>query len=270
MASDPGQISFFLLIATLTGFLPTIFWLWFWLQEDRQKPEPLRLIIKTFLIGAFFVFLVFLLELFFAPPKNIIEQISNAYQENFHLWSLIIISGPLIIFAFIEELAKYIAARFGALRNMNCDEPIDIMIYMITAALGFSAIENFIFLFNILTVSGTGSNNFIFTGNLRFLGATLLHTVSSAVLGAFLGFAFYRNKIIKKIAWILGLIVATSLHVIFNFFIIVNGEKDILGILIYLWLATIIIIFIFEIIRRLQQKRTITCQINKLESWQRW
>lgn len=253
----------FVLLAVAGGFLPTIFWLWFWLQEDRKKPEPVRLIMKTFIVGGFFIVVAFFLERFFSPNGNIVEQVSNVYNNGFSLWPLIVISSPLIAWAFIEELVKYIAAYVAALKNKQCDEPIDMMVYMITAALGFSAVENFLFLLNVLSTDETTSSSFLFTGNLRFLGATLLHTVTSAIFGAFLGFAFYRNKYIKKIAWLLGLIVSTALHVTFNFFIIVNEGGDVLRVLICLWAAAMVIIFIFEVVKRLNYGKIITSPINQ-------
>lgn len=253
----------FVLLAIAGGFLPTIFWLWFWLQEDRKKPEPLRLIMKTFIIGGFFIVLAFALERLVVPNGDIVQQISDVYKNNFSLISLILISLPLIAWAFIEEFVKYLAAYVGALKNKQCDEPVDMMVYMITAALGFSAVENFLFLLNVLITDGATSNSFLFTGNLRFLGATLLHTVTSAVFGALLSFAFYHNKWIKKIAWVLGLMASGTLHVIFNFFIIVNEGGDVLRVLIGLWAGAMIIIFIFEVVKRLRYGKIITRLTNQ-------
>jgi RsiW-degrading membrane proteinase PrsW (M82 family) len=259
-----GELNWvFILLAVAGGFLPTIFWLWFWLQEDHKKPEPLRLIMKTFIIGGFFIVIAFVLEKFTAPSGDIASQILDVYKNSFALWPLILVSIPLIAWAFIEELVKYIAAYVAALKNKQCDEPIDMMVYMITAALGFSAVENFLFLLNVLMTDGSNSSSFLFTGNLRFLGATLLHTVTSAVFGAFLSFAFYRNKWIKKFSWILGLIVSGSLHVFFNFFIIVNEGGNVLRVLIGLWAAAMIIIFIFEVVKRLHYGKIITSPINQ-------
>ncbi len=253
----------FVLVAVAGGFLPAIFWLWFWLQEDHKKPEPIRLIMKTFIVGGFFITLAFLLEKFFAPSTNVVSQVSNAYQNNSDLWTLIIVSSPLIAWAIIEELVKYLAAYTAALKNKHCDEPIDMMVYMITAALGFSAIENFLFLLNILSIDGILSNSFLFTGNLRFLGATLLHVVTSAVFGVFLSFAFSRGKLTKTLAWIVGLFAGTALHVLFNFFIIVNEGGDVLRVLICLWATAMFVIFLFEVVKRLRYGKIITSPINE-------
>ena len=260
----------FILLAIAGGFLPTIFWLWFWLHEDKKKLEPKRVIARTFIVGGFFVPIVFIIDHFFLPSNNLVTQISTAYKSNLTLSAIILVSLPLVALALIEELSKYLAARIGALRNINCDEPIDVMIYMITAALGFSAVENSLFLFSLLITSGPTYSSFLFTGNLRFLGATLLHTVTSATLGAFLGFAFYQKTWVKTIAWILGLATATTVHLFFNFFIITGGSQNVLPVLIGLWVATMFIIFIFEIIRRLNHRKTLPGSTNKVRVWQRW
>jgi len=257
----------FILLAVMGGFLPTIFWLWFWLQEDKKKPEPMRLVMKTFIIGGFLIIVAFTLERLVAPNSSITDQILNAYRAHLELWPLIIIGVPLIVWAVIEELVKYIAAYIAALKNKSCDEPIDMMIYMVTAALGFSAVENFLFLLNVLVTDGASSASFLFTGNLRFLGATLLHSVTSAIFGAFLSFAFTRGKITKTLAWILGLIAASALHVLFNFFIIVNEGGDVLLVLICLWAVAMFVIFLFEIVKRLSYGKIINSSLNNQSTY---
>jgi len=38
-------------IAFVSSLVPAIFWLWFWLREDKKNPEPILLIIITFIAG---------------------------------------------------------------------------------------------------------------------------------------------------------------------------------------------------------------------------
>ena len=38
-------------VAFLCGLIPALFWLWFWLREDKERPEPLLLIAITFIAG---------------------------------------------------------------------------------------------------------------------------------------------------------------------------------------------------------------------------
>lgn len=263
MNADAGQISFFLLLAVLGGFLPTIFWLWFWLHEDKKKPEPTRLIMKTFIVGGFFIIAAFLLEKLVAPGGNLVDQILDTYQNNFSLTLLWAVGWPLVAWALIEEFIKYAAAYVAALKNKNFDEPVDAMIYLITAALGFAAVENFLFLLNVLFADNFTLSSFLLTGNLRFLGATLLHTVTSATLGAFLGFSFYRSGKLRFLNTVIGLGVATILHTMFNFFIIVNEGSGTFRVLVVLWMFAMFIIFLFEIVKRLAYARNIIKPINQ-------
>ena len=46
-----------------------------------------------------------------------------------------------------EEVAKYLIIKIRILRDPEFDEPIDAMIYMIIAGLGFAALENILVLF---------------------------------------------------------------------------------------------------------------------------
>src|SRR3990172_4645093 len=51
-----------LIFAVFGGILPALFWLWFWLKEDREHPEPRGKIAASFLVGMGAVFLALPLE----------------------------------------------------------------------------------------------------------------------------------------------------------------------------------------------------------------
>jgi len=89
------------------------------------------------------------------------------------------------------------------------------------------------------------------TSNLRFIGATLLHTACSAIVGASIAFAFFHKEKMKYNV-IGGIILSTLLHFTFNYFIINGGGENILKIFLPLWLGIIIIIFICEKVKRLK------------------
>ena len=151
-------------LSLLGGVLPAVFWLWFWLKEDSRHPEPKSRIILVFLGGVASVFVVLPLEKF-------------VFTSSFASISVI----TIFLWAGIEEISKYLVAFFTALRSKVTDEPIDTIVYMITAALGFSALENALFIFNL--IDGGNFIQGLMTGNSRFLGATLLHVASSAAIG---------------------------------------------------------------------------------------
>jgi RsiW-degrading membrane proteinase PrsW (M82 family) len=224
---SPTTIGF----ALLGGILPTFVWLWFWLREDRH-PEPRHLIIASFLLGALAVPLA-------VPFERLVQSHITALPLIFLLW------------AFIEEVLKYLAAFIGGMHTQAEDEPIDAMIYLITAALGFAAAENTLF---ILEPFVTGD---IFTGlvtaNIRFVGTTLLHVLTSATVGAAVAFSFYKCKTVRVEHLIGGLVAAIALHALFNFLIIHAGPRGIFVVFTLIWVSVIGLLILFERVKRIKK-----------------
>ena len=237
MAENLTATVFFLALAG--GILPALFWLWFWLKEDPH-PEPRRVLMATFFGGMAVV-----------GGALVIEYLVSLY-----------FSGAImfLFWAFSEEVLKFFAAWRIALTKPSFDEPIDAIVYLITAALGFASLENI--LFSLKSFSSTGLVFGFITSNLRFIGATLLHTACSAIVGASIAFCFFPARLAtqgvagghkekRKYYIILGITLATILHFAFNYFIIKSGGENILKIFLPLWLGIIIIIFIFEKVKRI-------------------
>lgn len=250
-----------LLYALLGGILPAIVWLTFWLKQDKKKPEPKIMIIIAFIGGIIAVFGSLYLEKIcaginiksllsgdlFKPILNWLEDIS--VQEKIQLNRLLIV----IFFApLIEEFLKFIMAYFTVLKSKEDDEPIDPMIYMITVALGFAAVENMLFLLDPITKGQLTTS--ILTGNMRFIGATLLHTVSSVTVGIFISFNFFDRRM-SKIAWTtIGLICAIITHILFNFFMVGNARESLMALEI-IWIAVIIVLLAFEKIKKIRLEK---------------
>jgi len=232
MTGDPKILG----LAFIGGIIPSLLWLWFWLREDKKNPEPTGALIIVFIVGMIAVFFV-------RPIQEFIQNIASG--ENLQL----------VLFASAEEIIKYIAVIVVLFKTTLADEPVDWPIYMITAALGFAALENTLFLIKPLSLGETTVG--LFTGHFRFLGSTLLHTVSSGVLGIALGISMHMTRLKRKFYFIFGILLATALHSTFNFFIMkvnVDGVNDILEILKvfgFLWVATIIVMLLFEKVRRM-------------------
>ena len=192
-------------IALLLGIVPSLLWLRFWMREDDINPPPSKLIFITFFIGMAMVIVVLPMEKFFH------DHISNAQYLT-------------VIWAGLEELVKLAAVLLITLGSNDIDEPVDFPIFFMASALGFAALENTLFILHPVTSHSTTVS--LLTGNLRFLGATLLHATASAVIGISLGLVFFKDKISKFFAVIVGIIIATALHSVFNFFIIDSNGKD--------------------------------------------
>ena len=233
-----GQI---LLFALLGGILPALLWLWFWLKEDRARPEPRGLILLSFIAGMITV-------AFVIPLERAAEFLSIKAAATLAFVSAE--TTTVLAWATIEEVSKYIVGVLVVLKRKANDEPIDAIIYMITIALGFAALENTLFLLNPL---GSGDlPGSILTGNLRFLGATLLHTLSSGVVGAAMAFSFYKSGLVKKLYVSLGLLLAIVLHSVFNFIIIVTNGEKLLAALLFVWAGIVLLILLFEKVKRIK------------------
>lgn len=232
-----------IVLALFGGLFPAILWLWLWLREDNIHPEPRKRILLAFLYGMLVIPFAFLIQVLindFILHNQSIHTVLKASPG--------VAFNAIILWALSEEFVKYIAAYYAALQFKVTDEPIDVMIYLITAALGFAALEN---TFYILTpiMNGDTLSAFI-TGNQRFIGSTLLHVASSATLGAFVAFSFFKLKGLRKEYLIAGFVCATTLHALFNLIIIMNEEAAFYAFL-GVWIIIILIILLFERVKQI-------------------
>jgi len=220
-------------IAIAGGIFPALAWLWFWLKEDSRHPEPRRLIALAFISGMLTVVLVI-------PIQKFVATILLTQTAIFVAWST------------IEEFAKYIVAWLAVLHRRENDEPVDAVIYMVAVALGFAGLENALFLLSPL--SGDTLVQTVMTGNLRFIGATLLHVFSSALVGIALAYSFYKPTIVREWYAALGVILASLLHALFNFLILNTADEHILRTFAGVWVGVIAVLFALEFVKRIKPR----------------
>ena len=223
------------IILIVFGLAPSLIWLSYYLRKDTH-PEPKSMILKIFICGAIVTAPVAFLEMLFQGGFDLVAEISNIYPSPTQISSLFrygilqvseLSSSSLLFFllysliavAFIEEFFKYLVVRCKVLNDSEFDEPIDTMIYMIIAGLGFAALENILYLhphlFPIIKFSETCQITTI-----RFLGAVFLHALCSATIGFFLALSICRGKY-KLLYLSTGFIFASILHGLFNYSIII-------------------------------------------------
>jgi RsiW-degrading membrane proteinase PrsW (M82 family) len=202
-------------LGIIISFLPGLAWLFFYLKEDPH-PEPKYLIFITFIAGVISGFIAFFIQLII---NNQFEESGILpFNNNSTAFQIIFI---FVLYAFIEEIIKFLVVFQTIHKNKNFDEPIDAMVYMIVGALGFATLENL----GVLTNSKIIQNSLpmLFQiASLRFAGATLLHTLTSGILGYFWALSIREFGLKKPL--IVGIILVTVLHTIFNFFIIIFGN----------------------------------------------
>ena len=217
--------------AASIGFIPIVIWLVFWLFQDWRHPEPRRQLLTAFLTGIMAVIVVLPLQ-----------AIAN---------ELLPLGAPLLfVWALTEEVVKFGMAWLLVLRNRSVDEPIDFPVYMITVALGFAALENSLFLFSPF-LSGSILETAV-TGDLRFIGATLIHVLGSSIIGGSLAFTFFRSSF-ERVGYVTaGVILAASLHTFFNFLIITSGSARVLTVFLGVWVGIICMLLALERIKLLR------------------
>jgi protease PrsW len=229
--------------AFFAGLLPALVWLWFWLHEDKKNPEPRSTLAFVFIVGMAMIFLAIPLEKMFA---NCIPLVLCPISQS---WQFLSCAG-------IEEILKFGAVFIAVLHTKAYDEPIDAVIYMICAALGFAALENTLFILNNPSSAAIGAHtgilSTIFISNLRFIGANLLHIVASSTIGIAMAWSFYKTRKEKFVWTIIGIIVATLLHTLFNLFIIDGNSGSIFLAFLIVWLVMIGFILIFEKIKKMR------------------
>ncbi len=212
------------------GIFPALAWLWFWRREDAPHPEPRKLIALAFFAGMCAVAIVI-------PIQKFVAVYLVSQTAIFTAWSA------------IEEIMKYFVARITVLGRREDDEPIDPIIYMVAVALGFAAVENTLFLLSPL--AGETFQETVITGNLRFVGATLLHVLSSAAIGLALSLSFYKKKSQRRLYATVGVILAISLHSLFNFLILNTAEEHIMRTFGLVWLGLVGLLAVLEYVKRI-------------------
>lgn len=201
------------LTAIALGLAPSIVWFIFFKIEEDEKPEPFRLALYAFFVGALSTFAALFIQLAIAKLSGITSLAQGGFPA---------VAG----FAAIEEILKFAVVFFIVARSRSFRKPLDAMLYMITAGLGFAAVEN------VASVINSGeitlffeSARFLEITALRFLGATLLHTITCGIVGFHWAIGWVR-KTNPGLHITIGLAIATLVHLIFNVLVLRFGPAS--------------------------------------------
>ncbi|KKQ77492.1 MAG: Protease PrsW [Parcubacteria group bacterium GW2011_GWC1_38_6] len=230
------------IILSIFAVAPSIIWLLYFIKKDLH-PEPRHEILRIFFYGALATF-----------PAIIIELGINKAGTTLHTYlpSFIAVIPIYAAIALTEETLKYLVVKDKSLKNPECNEPVDIMIYMMSSAMGFAAVEN------ILVLSSYTLQDVFVISVVRFVGATLLHALASGLVGYYVAISFFKLSS-KKMIVFWGLIIASALHAVFNFSIMAIEEDSR-----YIILGAILILLLAEVVAICLRKLN---KINKLDSF---
>jgi len=222
---------------TVLSIVPGFVWLALFLHEDWRHPEPRSFVTLAFFGGMVATAFVFFIQnalhsAFFHGDitELLFAQALSWKQFNF-----------LATFAAVEEIAKFLVVWVLVRPWKAFDEPLDAMIYMIIAGLGFAVVENIAYTSALVkgTIVAANPAQIIL---LRAIGSTLLHAITSAVIGYHWALAMLRTST-RRFSISTGIAFAVVLHVVFNYLIITAGERVMLP---FLFLAVVLFFILID------------------------
>jgi protease PrsW len=224
------------------GLAPSLIWLLFYLRKDTL-PESNLHILEVFLLGILSALLTALIELGICLELNLSASPSFSSMGGIFIFFLLGVAFP-------EELMKYLVVRFKVLKSAAFDEPVDAMLYMIIASLGFAAAEN------ILLLSPLREIIELFAASwLRFIGATFLHALCGGIVGYYLALSCLHSKRRFQLL-VKGLAIAVFLHALFNFLIIITKGES-LSFLAPTLLLVAMAVFVFNAFKKVKKMKSI-------------
>lgn len=199
--------------------LPAI-WLAFCLWLNRKHPRRRGFIAVAFFGGAVAVM-----------PTLPLESFVSTLSTNTTLLT--------ILWAAVEEILKFSALLFViSLKSRFFNGPRDYLLAAITIGLGFAGLENALYILH--PVLAQNLTQATLSGGMRFLGANLLHAITVSMSGLALGFAYFKS--LPKKVWFacVGIVIAISIHSVFNLLVVNANQTQSLKIFGLLWIFTLI------------------------------
>jgi RsiW-degrading membrane proteinase PrsW (M82 family) len=189
----------------LLALAPAILLMVYVYFRDRYEKEPISLILRGMLLGVIVIFPVGVIENYLTGLGLSLDKIPKAAYDGF------IVAGAT------EEAFKYLMVFILVWRNPNFNEKFDGIVYAVSVALGFAAIENLFYVF---------SNNSMQVGLLRAFTAVPGHTIFGVVMGFYLGLA--RFDPLSRRKWLLrAFMVPWLLHGVYDF-LLMSGHPVLL------------------------------------------
>lgn len=208
----------------LLAILPGIIFSLFIIIQDRFDREPIKLLLKIFVLGMFATIPTMAVEIF-GQNFNIFSGVAGQLFE------------AIIVVGFAEEFFKRLVVLRYAFYNPVFNEKLDGIVYCGIAALGFATLEN---IFYIIAYSASSPNIWITRGLL----SVPVHMLLGITMGYYLSLSkfcphpgkcrSYYNK---------SLYIPAMLHGVFDFILMTTLpllSLAVIPFIAYLWITSII------------------------------
>jgi RsiW-degrading membrane proteinase PrsW (M82 family) len=185
----------------MSAIVPALMVLWYFRERD-VFPEPFALVARVFLLGAASVVAVVLVGGLTAP---LLPKAASAWGIGF--------VTAFFRAAIPEDVSKYLILVWVFRRFVEFDEPMDGIVYGVSASMGFAAFEN------VLYVEKGGFELAL----LRALTAVPSHGMHGAIMGYFLALAWFLPER-RRLHMAYALVIPVLLHGIYDFPLMVIDE----------------------------------------------
>ena len=203
----------------LVTILPSILIILFFVNSDKFK-EPKSEIIKVFIFGILITIPAYILNTFLG------DFWYNNTKVSQNLISSFLTAAP------VEEGLKLSILYYFVYKMKDFNEPVDGIVYGVTASLGFATLENIYYVYLLADHFQTTS---MALAVVRSFSAVPAH----AVFGIFMGYFFMKYSFIKKgDNLFFAFIVPFVLHGCYNLFIASNFFVS-LSLVIIAWIVAL-------------------------------
>jgi RsiW-degrading membrane proteinase PrsW (M82 family) len=170
-------------------------WVWAFHREDRLEREPIWMVGLAFFLGMLSFVPAYYLEGWLLP-----ESIGPEDRLAVRVLALFLVVGP------VEELCKFAAVRSWLYGRPGFNEPMDGIVYAVTAATGFAFAENLHFMQDMPEVIWA-----------RGPGATLAHILFAGFWGGALGWSKpMKDRRAARFIVLAGLLAGIVTHALFD------------------------------------------------------
>jgi protease PrsW len=176
---------------------PVALLFWFFYVRDKYEKEPPALLVRLFAFGAFSVL-----------PAIAFSLLLGRFTALYLIpgtFNYLLIENYLVI-GFIEEMVKLYVVVAVAYGHPAYNEPYDGIIYAVTAALGFAAVENIMYVYQ----------GGLAVGVARMLLAVPAHALFGSFMGHYLSRSKFSSSGRSSGFMYLALIVPALLHGTYN------------------------------------------------------
>ena len=200
----------------LLTILPSIAIVVFFVMSDRFK-EPTKEIIKVFVYGILITIPAFYFNTYLGDYYDRYTNFSEALKGSF------LSAGP------VEESLKLMVLYFFVYKMKDFNEPIDGIVYGITASLGFATLENLYYVYLLADYFEVTSMQLAIV---RAFSAVPAHASFGIVMGYFFMKYAYVNK---KKNLVLAFLIPAFLHSFYNYYVVIDYYVS-FALIIFTWI----------------------------------